>query len=96
MVENWTNLPEGVVSTITSYIIGCEGWRRLKQCDALRDLQRKWKPSIYIELIGEHESPEMSLKIYILQIHNKKLKVGKHFHMCAIHQIKLFYRDELQ
>ena len=53
MVENWTSLPEGLVSNITTYINGCEGWRRLKQCDALRELQRKWKPSMYIEQVGE-------------------------------------------
>ena len=45
MVENWTSLPGGLVSNITTYVNGCEGWRRLKQCDALRELQRKWKPS---------------------------------------------------
>ena len=34
-VEKWTNIPEGLVSIIASYNIGCERWRRLKQCDAL-------------------------------------------------------------
>ena len=69
MVENWTSLPEGLVSNITTYVNGCEGWRRLKQCGALRELHRKWKPSIYIEQVGESK--------YYVEICNKCLKGNK-------------------
>ena len=69
MVENCASLPEGLVSIITTYINGSEGWRRLKQCDALRELQRKWKPSIYTERVGESR--------YYVEIRNKCLKGDK-------------------
>ena len=69
IVENWTSLPEGLASNITTYINGCEGLRRLKQCDALRELRRKWKPSIYIEQVGESK--------YYVEIRNKCLKGDK-------------------
>ena len=54
---------------ITSYMIGDEGWQRLKQCKALRALQRKWKPSIYTEQVGESR--------YFGLISNKCLKGDK-------------------
>ena len=79
MVENWTNLPEGLVPFITTYINGCEGWRRLKQCDALRELQRKWKPSISNDVVSRRKTPEKSITTYNHEIHNKKLKGDKAF-----------------
>ena len=59
MFENWTNLPEGLVSNITSCIIGCE----------VKVLQRKWKPSIYTERVGESK--------YYAEMRNKCLKGDK-------------------
>ena len=56
MVENWANLPEGTVLNITFCTFSDEGWQKLKQCDALRVLQRKWKPSIYTEQVGESQN----------------------------------------
>ena len=47
MVENCASLPMEALLNIASYMIGNEGWQRLKQCKALRVLQRKWKPSIF-------------------------------------------------
>ena len=73
-VENWAGFPEGLNSIITSYIVGCEGWRRLKQCETLRELLRKWKPSIITEVIGGCEYPERSAEMYKHGICNNKLK----------------------
>ena len=47
MVENCASLPMEALLNIASYMIGNEGWQRLKQCTALRVLQRKWTPSIF-------------------------------------------------
>ena len=55
MVENCASLPMEALLNIASYMNGNEGWQRLKQCKALRVLQRKWKPSIF-EREGEGES----------------------------------------
>ena len=77
MVENWTNLPEGLVSIITTYINGCEGWRRLKQCDALKELQRKWKPSISNDVVSRRKTPEKSITTYNHEIHSKTFKGDK-------------------
>ena len=97
MVENWTNLPEGLVTIITTYINGCEGWRRLKKCDALRELQRKWKPSISIR---RRETPEKSITSYNHEIHNKKLKGDKAFSYALNPSEKFMnlirYSDEIQ
>ena len=79
MVENCASLPEGLVSIITTYINGSEGWRRLKQCDALRELQRKWKPSISNDVVSRRKTPEKSITTYNHEIHNKKLKGDKAF-----------------
>ena len=46
MVENWTNLPEDTVLSITSCMFG-EGWQRLKQCEALRVLQKEME-TVYL------------------------------------------------
>ena len=50
-------------------MIGNEGWQRLKQCKALRVLQRKWKPFIYTGRVGESR--------YYALISNKCLKGDK-------------------
>ena len=47
MVENCASLPVETLLNIASYMIGNEGWQRLKQCKAFRVLQRKWKPFIF-------------------------------------------------
>ena len=68
MVENCASLPMEALLNIASYMIGNEGWQRLKQCKALRVLQRKWKPSIF-EREGE--------SIYYVLISNICLKGDK-------------------
>ena len=69
MVENCASLPVETLLNIASYMIGNEGWQRLKHCKALRVLQRKWKPSIYTERVGESR--------YYALISNKCLKGDK-------------------
>ena len=64
---------------IASCTFGDEGWHRLKQYETLRDLQRKWTPSISNDIVGQRKTPEMSIKQYYHEIHDKKSKGSKAF-----------------
>ena len=69
MVENCASLPVETLLNIASYMIGNEGGQRLKQCKALRVLQRKWKPFIHTGRVGESR--------YYALVSNKCLKGDK-------------------